>query len=143
MKDIIIGQEAICPDGLGRVIGVEKGIHDITFIRIDTYYNNRSCEWNPNSVELIDPRAGNLNVEEITETMGELSITTKKAKHEKAFVIMCNGYPELVVLDDEEKAVTQMNDLRQKHFQSNQENFIDEESYRIRYIWDFVAKKVS
>ena len=51
----IIGQEAICPDGLGRVQAFDLGSgHDL--IRIDTYVNNRGCEWAPHNVELIDPR---------------------------------------------------------------------------------------
>ena len=51
---IIIGQEAICPDGLGRVIDV--GIGSYEFIEISTYINDRSCKWGKNNVELIDPR---------------------------------------------------------------------------------------
>jgi hypothetical protein len=51
----IIGQEAICPDGLGRVSAFEDRFpHE--YIKVDTYVNNRGCEWAPHNVELIDPR---------------------------------------------------------------------------------------
>lgn len=67
MDDIIIGQEAICPDGLGRVVGFElkRQIPSHThtspsnmyrWIKIDTYVDNRGCHWAPHNVELIDPR---------------------------------------------------------------------------------------
>ncbi len=49
---IIMGQEAICPHGLGRVMGVDpEGL-----IRIDTYTDNKNCKWAREDVELIDPR---------------------------------------------------------------------------------------
>lgn len=50
----VIGQEAICPDGLGRVVLVQDGPGG--WIRIDTYIGNQSCHWDPDNVELIDPR---------------------------------------------------------------------------------------
>ena len=53
--NIIIGQEAICPDGLGRVESFEVGIPN-SFIQVRTYIANRGCKWGPNFVELIDPR---------------------------------------------------------------------------------------
>lgn len=53
MTDPILGQEAICPDGLGRVSEIEPLFGGI---RIDTYINNRGCVWDPKNVELIDPR---------------------------------------------------------------------------------------
>ena len=56
MEEIIIGQEAICPDGLGRVSEIEFGICDKVNIRIDTYIKNRGCMWASHNVELIDPR---------------------------------------------------------------------------------------
>jgi len=49
--DIIIGQEAICPDGLGRVLDVSDN-----GITVETYFHNRGCCWAPHAVELIDPR---------------------------------------------------------------------------------------
>ncbi len=52
----IMGQEAICPDGLGRVVGFSPG----KFIKVDTYVGNRGCEWAPHNVELIDPRNHNV-----------------------------------------------------------------------------------
>ncbi len=55
MIDLIIGQEAICPDGLGRVLEYDFDPPN-NWIRIDTYYNNRSCKWDLANVELINPR---------------------------------------------------------------------------------------
>ncbi len=52
---IIIGQEAICPDGLGRVSYYNPSYNG-NCIEIETYINNRSCHWDPINVELIDPR---------------------------------------------------------------------------------------
>ena len=54
-KHPIIGQEAICPDGLGRV----KTFYDkfpVQWILVETYFCNRDCKWAPHNVELIDPR---------------------------------------------------------------------------------------
>jgi len=50
----ILGQEAICPDGLGRV--ADFGYGTTEWIRVDTYIDNRSCHWAAHNVELIDPR---------------------------------------------------------------------------------------
>jgi hypothetical protein len=55
MQIPIIGQEAICPDGLGRVVAFKSGFPS-EWIKIDTYVDNRGCEWAPHNVELIDPR---------------------------------------------------------------------------------------
>ena len=49
-KEPIIGQEAICPDGLGRVMDFEED-----FIQVTTYINDRSCKWGPHNVTLINP----------------------------------------------------------------------------------------
>lgn len=56
--DIIIGQEAICPDGLGRVIAYSLDKVTDVFIQVDTYVSNRSCKWAPDNITLIDPRKG-------------------------------------------------------------------------------------
>ncbi len=48
---IIIGQEAICPDGLGRVAK-----YDDFSITVETYMHNRGCNWAHKNVELLDPR---------------------------------------------------------------------------------------
>ena len=50
----IIGQEAICPDGLGRVIEFEDNFPR-QWIRISTYVNDRQCKWDFCNVELINP----------------------------------------------------------------------------------------
>ena len=59
--NVIIGQEAICPDGLGRVAAVGPvnycgGKTEYSWIEVETYYHNRSCHWSPYNVELINPR---------------------------------------------------------------------------------------
>lgn len=54
--DIIIGQECICPDGLGRVVRVIEGVAGSFEIRVKTYMYNRGCNWDSKNVELIDPR---------------------------------------------------------------------------------------
>ena len=48
----IIGQEAVCPDGLGRVIAFEDRFPE-QWIQIQTYVNDRSCQWDPENVELV------------------------------------------------------------------------------------------
>lgn len=55
MKEIIIGQEAICPDGLGRVIKYDFKRPD-NYIQVSTYVDDRQCKWDRKNVELIDPR---------------------------------------------------------------------------------------
>ena len=57
LPKIILGQEAICPDGLGRVTAFkdQDPCHP-AWIQIDTYVNNCGCHWHPDNVELIDPR---------------------------------------------------------------------------------------
>ena len=48
----IIGQECICPDGLGRVMSVEPQ----GSIWIKTYIRNRECCWASVNVELLPLR---------------------------------------------------------------------------------------
>jgi hypothetical protein len=48
----IIGQEAVCSDGLGRVRAYEDNF-PIQWIQVDTYINNRSCQWDYRNVKLI------------------------------------------------------------------------------------------
>ncbi|MEE9367000.1 MAG: hypothetical protein V3W44_09960 [Dehalococcoidales bacterium] len=52
----IIGQECICPDGLGRVVSAHENDHG--WIGVSTYINDRGCKWSPENIELIDPRKG-------------------------------------------------------------------------------------
>lgn len=52
----IIGQEAICPDGLGRVVEFEDNF-PFQWVRVDTYVKNRGCKWDHTNVEFLDPRA--------------------------------------------------------------------------------------
>ena len=49
MKTPVIGQEAICPDGLGRVISF-----GLDYIQVQTYVNDRSCEWAYHNVQLVE-----------------------------------------------------------------------------------------
>ena len=49
----IIGQEAVCPDGLGRVAKIIWLNGVIDRIKIDTYIENRGCEWAPLNVRLV------------------------------------------------------------------------------------------
>ena len=57
----IIGQEAVCPDGLGRVVSFDTvdtvGIV-ISKIKVRTYIDDRSCNWDACNVELIKIRKG-------------------------------------------------------------------------------------
>ena len=48
----IIGQEAVCPDGMGRVVAFEDNFPN-QWIQVKTYVNDRSCKWSPNNVELV------------------------------------------------------------------------------------------
>lgn len=51
---IILGQEAICPDGLGRVIAYKFPSPE-EWIQVRTYVEDRSCKWAPKNIALIDP----------------------------------------------------------------------------------------
>ena len=48
----IIGQEAICPDGLGRVKAFEDNFPR-QWIQVSTYIKNRDCKWDACNVRLI------------------------------------------------------------------------------------------
>ena len=50
---IIIGQEAICPDGLGRVVDFDLDMPN-TWIQVSTYFKNRQCKWDKNNVTLLE-----------------------------------------------------------------------------------------
>jgi len=49
----IIGQEAICPDGLGRVSAYKDDFPD-QWIQVETYLNSRGCKWSPENVRLVE-----------------------------------------------------------------------------------------
>ena len=49
----IIGQEAVCPDGLGRVVSFTD-VFPIQWIQVSTYFNDRQCQWSPENVRLVD-----------------------------------------------------------------------------------------
>lgn len=49
----IIGQEAVCPDGLGRVIAFQDSFPE-QWVQVRTYINDRSCKWAPENVQLVE-----------------------------------------------------------------------------------------
>lgn len=58
---IIVGQEAITPDGLGRVVSFVKElcptpIRNYAKIKVRLYHNEQVHEYKEHEVELIDPR---------------------------------------------------------------------------------------
>lgn len=48
-KKPVIGQECLCPDGMGRIAAYCDNFPD-QWIQVDTYVNNRSCKWAPHNV---------------------------------------------------------------------------------------------
>ncbi len=48
----IIGQEAICSDGLGRVVAFKDDFPD-QWIQVETYVESRRCQWRPENVKLV------------------------------------------------------------------------------------------
>lgn len=52
-SNLIIGQEAVCPDGLGRIIWHETTYTGQT-IQIQTYINDRSCKWDYTNVRIVE-----------------------------------------------------------------------------------------
>ena len=110
---IIKGQEAICPDGLGRVVDYNE-THGIT---VQTYIDDRSICWFEDKVELINPQ---------TEPSYK--------KHEKAHIIMCNDFPEGAVLDDKDKALKLMDKLITRKYNAAS-HFPTLDSYRKSNYW--------
>lgn len=51
-KHPIIGQEAVCPDGLGRVTAYEDRFPH-QWIQVSTYVKDRGCKWAPENVKLV------------------------------------------------------------------------------------------
>lgn len=51
-KHPVIGQEAVCPDGLGRVVAFKDDFPH-QWVKVDTYVNNRGCQWAPRNVQLV------------------------------------------------------------------------------------------
>jgi len=51
-SDPVIGQEAVCPDGLGRVIAFENDFPK-KWIQVSTYFNDRSCKWHWDNIKLV------------------------------------------------------------------------------------------
>ena len=50
--DPIIGQEAVCPDGLGRVTSFDN-CAPYNWICVETYVADRSCQWDHTNVKLV------------------------------------------------------------------------------------------
>lgn len=55
----IIGQEAICPDGIGRVMEFNYESKN-KWIKVSTYFNDRQCCWDFENVELISQNRSEL-----------------------------------------------------------------------------------
>ena len=53
MPQIVVGQECICTDGLGRVVDWKYFCSAISRVKVDTYVNNRSCWWDAHNVTLL------------------------------------------------------------------------------------------
>jgi len=51
-KHPVIGQEAVCPDGLGRVVAFMDSF-PFQWIQVRTYVGDRSCQWDPCNVKLV------------------------------------------------------------------------------------------
>ncbi len=77
----IMGQEAVCPDGLGRVTAF--AMHDFpnNYITVETYVNDRSCRWAVDNVQLVpvnlcEPRESDdistKQIRELTALVGAL-----------------------------------------------------------------------
>jgi hypothetical protein len=49
----VIGQEVICPHGLGRIAEVSTHGAGGAQIRVDTYIRNMSCKWSSANVEYL------------------------------------------------------------------------------------------
>jgi hypothetical protein len=52
-KHPVIGQEAVCPDGLGRVMAYEDRFPH-QWVQVSTYFNDRQCKWAPSNVKLVE-----------------------------------------------------------------------------------------
>ena len=50
IEDVVIGQEVICDDGIGRVKAVDKFYG---LIQIDTDFNNKSSYWDFDDVKFV------------------------------------------------------------------------------------------
>ena len=50
---IILGQEVICPDGLGRVAAFNFAPPN-NWVQVQTYINDRQCKWDIKNVTLVD-----------------------------------------------------------------------------------------
>lgn len=53
MKNPIIGQEVVCPDGLGRVVDFKNDFPD-QWIQVSTYVRDRECKWSPTNVQFVE-----------------------------------------------------------------------------------------
>lgn len=61
-KHPVIGQEAVCPDGLGRVVSYQDEFPNY-WIMVQTYVHDRGCKWAPENVKLVK-----INYEEQSDT---------------------------------------------------------------------------
>lgn len=65
---LVIGQEAICPDGLGRIVDFCLSIPN-QFIQVETYVHDRSCKWAVHNVKVL-PLPKGKNGRKYMETNG-------------------------------------------------------------------------
>lgn len=49
IQSLIIGEEVVCTDGLGRVEAVRDDF-PFQWVQVKTYIKNRSCKWSPLNV---------------------------------------------------------------------------------------------
>ena len=49
----IIGQEVVCPDGLGRIADIILQPANSYSIVVHTYIKNRACAWDSENVKLV------------------------------------------------------------------------------------------
>lgn len=50
-KHPVIGQEAVCPDGVGRVLDYKDHFPE-QWVCVSTYVKDRQCKWDPKNVKL-------------------------------------------------------------------------------------------
>lgn len=53
LKRPVIGQECLCPDGVGRVHHVEFWGEEVHRVYVDTYINNVRSGWDRRNVKLL------------------------------------------------------------------------------------------
>jgi len=57
LSKLVIGQEVICSDGLGRVSKITDSF-PYQHVKVKTYIGNRGCNWDACNIEATDIRTG-------------------------------------------------------------------------------------